>query len=134
MRREKIVSASPTEAVINAFFAAIERADREAIAALYADDLGVWHSNDGITQTKAENLRTLGWLTKVATLRYEILERVIDADKVAQRHRVEMKARTGDKSAVSEAAIFFTVRDGLICRIDEYIDSDSVRKLTALFS
>ena len=119
--------------ILDRFFAAIEAGDVATVASLYADDATVWHSNDNITQTKAENLKTLGFLTKIATLRYTVLERVISGEAVAQRHRVAFTVRANGRSATSHAAIFFTVRDGLIHRIDEYIDSGSVRELTALF-
>ncbi|MFT3728157.1 MAG: nuclear transport factor 2 family protein [Terricaulis sp.] len=122
------------EQTLDTFFAAIERADVAAVSALYADDATVWHSNDKITQNKAENLRTLGFLTKVAILRYTVLERVISGESVAQRHRVEISVRASGRKATSDAAIFFTIRDGRIQHIDEYIDSGSVRELTALFS
>jgi ketosteroid isomerase-like protein len=124
----------PAEAVIEAFFAAIERADADAIAALYADDLAVWHSNDGKTQNKAQNLQTLTWLTEKAAMRYVVLERVACGDRIAQRHRVEITSRADQRSATADAAIFFTVKGGLITRIDEYIDSDSVRSLAAIFA
>ena len=126
------MSANP-EAVLDSFFAAIERGDVAGVSALYADDVQVWHSNDNVTQNKTENLKVLGFLTKAAGLRYTILERVVSGDQVAQRHRVEVTARVNGRRSASQAAIFFTIRDGLICRIDEYIDSDSVRSLEALF-
>jgi len=119
--------------VLNAFFAAIENADVEAVAALYADDAKIWHSNDNITQNKNENLKTLSFLTKRATLHYTILERVICGDSVAQRHRCDIVVRGSGAQAASQAAIFFTIRNGLVHRIDEYIDTDAVRALAALF-
>jgi uncharacterized protein len=119
--------------VLDAFFTAIENADVEAVAALYADDAKIWHSNDNITQNKNENLKTLSFLTKRATLRYTILERVICGDQIAQRHRCDIAVRGSGARAASQAAIFFTVRDGLVQRIDEYIDTDAVRALAALF-
>ena len=122
------------EHTLDTFFAAIQRGDVAAVSALYAEDATVWHSNDKIAQTKAENLKTLGFLTKVATLNYTVLERVVSDEQIAQRHRVEFTVRANGRSATSEAAIFFTIRDGLILHIDEYIDSDSVRELTALFN
>jgi ketosteroid isomerase-like protein len=127
------MSAGP-DAVLDAFFAAIERGDVGAVDELYADDVRVWHSNDNITQNKSENLRTLAYLTKRAAFRYTILERVVSGDAVAQRHSLELVARTGGQRAVSNAAIFFTVREGRVRRIDEYIDSDSVRALAVLFA
>lgn len=120
------------EQILDHFFAAIERADIAAVAALYADDAQVWHSNDNVMQNKSENLKTLGLLTKAARLRYTILDRVICGEHVAQRHRVEITARASGASTTSDAAIFFTVRGGRIHRIHEYIDSGSVREITAL--
>lgn len=117
------------ETVIEAFFAALQRGDAEAVAALYADDLAVWHSNDGVTQGKAENLRTLAWMIRTAEPRYTVLERLVDGGRVAQRHRLELVSRDGKARWTGEAAIFFEVREGLIRRIDEYIDSDAVRGL-----
>jgi ketosteroid isomerase-like protein len=122
------------EATLDAFFAAIERADVDAVSALYAEDATVWHSNDKITQSKAQNLKTLGFLTKVATLRYTVLERIVAGEHVAQRHVVAFTVRANGRSATSDAAIFFRIRDGRIQHIDEYIDSASVHELTQLFS
>ncbi|MGE0044512.1 MAG: nuclear transport factor 2 family protein [Hyphomonadaceae bacterium] len=120
-------------AVIESFFAAIQAGDADAVAALYHDDLAVWHSNDGKTQNKTENLRTLKAMMRVAVPRYEIAERFALGDRVAQRHTLHLAAREGAKSAACDAAIFFTVRDGKIARIDEYIDSAAVDAITALF-
>lgn len=122
------------EQVLNAFFAAIEAADIATVSAIYADDATVWHSNDNITQNKADNLKTLGFLTKTAEMRYTVLDRVVAGGKIAQRHRVNLTIRENGRSATSEAAIFFIIRDGRIQHIDEYIDSDSVRAITALFA
>jgi ketosteroid isomerase-like protein len=127
-------NAMDPEAVLDTFFAAIERADMDQVAALYSDDVSVWHSNDNITQSKTDNLRTLGYLTKRAAFRYIILERVVSGESVAQRHSVELVSHSDGRKAVSHAAIFFTVRDGKVCRIDEYIDSGSVGALAALLS
>lgn len=43
-------------------FAAIEAGDVEAVAALYADDVEVWHNTSGQAQSKDENLKLLGGL------------------------------------------------------------------------
>lgn len=126
----------PTNAddILETFFAAIERGDLDAIAALYDEELAVWHSNDGVTQGKQENLKTLRWLTRVAAPRYEILERIAAGDTVAQRHRLHLTTLDGKHAWSGDAAIFFTLKDGRIARIDEYIDGDAVRRLTELLT
>lgn len=120
--------------ILTAFFDAIERGDLDLIASIYGDDLQVWHSNDGITQGKADNLKTLRALTRLASRRYEIFERVVAGEVAAQRHRLHLTSADGAQSWSGDAAIFFTIRDGRIVRIDEYIDSGAVRELTAMFS
>ena len=120
--------------ILTSFFDSVERGDLDGIASLYDDDLAVWHSNDGVTQNKQENLKTLGWLTRHALRRYEILERLVVGDKVAQRHRLHLTSLDGARTWTGDAAIFFTLKDGRIVRIDEYIDSDAVRRLTELLA
>lgn len=120
--------------ILSSFFDAIERGDLDTIASLYAEDLQVWHSNDGLTQGKADNLKTLRQLTRIAARRYEILERIVAGDTVAQRHRLHLTSPDGARTWSGDAAIFFTLKDGRIARIDEYIDSDAVRRLTELFA
>ena len=57
--------------VAQQLFERIEKKQVDGIAALYADDILVWHNFTNATQSKADNLKTLGGLTKnVAQIRY----------------------------------------------------------------
>jgi len=56
--------AAGIEALAKRFFDAIEAGDVEAVAAAYADDVGIWHNTDGALQSKAENLQTLTGLIR----------------------------------------------------------------------
>lgn len=117
--------------VAQQLFERIEKKDVAGITALYADDILVWHNFSNTTQTKAENLKTLGGLTKnVAQIRYDVVERVSLGDRVMQRHVLVCRVSNGEEVAIP-ACIFVSVRDGKITRIDEYLDTAQSNALGA---
>ena len=117
--------------VARQLFEQIEAKRPDGVAALYADDVQVWHNFTNATQTKAENLRVLGGLTKnVAQIRYEVVERVLLGDRVMQRHLLRCRVANGEEIVIP-ACIFITVRDGKISRIDEYLDTAQSNALGA---
>lgn len=113
-----------------ALFAAIESGQPASVAALYADDVAVWHNFSNRTQDKTENLRTLeGLIGSAAAIRYEVIERrLLDPDRVLQRHNLVVTTRNG-ATFVIPACIFVTVQDGRIVRIDEYLDTGQANAL-----
>ena len=115
-----------------ALFAAIEGSNPPGVAALYADDVEVWHNFSNACQSKAENLAVLTALVEsVPRIRYEVLERVLLEDgRVLQRHN--LRAGTDSTEVVIPACIFLTIEDGLILRIDEYLDTAQANRLRAL--
>ena len=109
--------------VADAGFDAIERGDVELLADLWADDIEVWHSNDGIVQDKAQNLAVLGWMCEnTASIEYRDAVRDLTSTGLVQRHVLHL---TFDDGRVADLpiAIFAAVRDGQVTRIDEYMDS-----------
>ena len=91
--------------VADRFFAAIERGDVDAVADLYSDDVTVWHNYDGLDQTKAESLRTRGWIAShFGQLRY--------VDELTHHGRVTR----------IPASLRAYCRSGRIVRIEEYVD------------
>ena len=117
--------------VAQRLFEAIENKSVDAVAALYADDVAVWHNFSNTTQTKAENLKTLDGLTKnVAHIRYDITERLLLGDRVMQRHLLRCRVENGEE-VVIPACIFVTARNGRITRIDEYLDTAQSNELGA---
>src|SRR5262245_7618257 len=117
--------------VAQRLFASIENKSVDAVAALYADDIAVWHNFTNATQSKAENLKTLGGLTKnVAHIRYEVTERVLLGERVMQRHLLRCRVENGEE-VVIPACIFVTARNGKITRIDEYLDTAQSNALGA---
>jgi len=109
--------------VADRIFAAIEAADAATVAAIYADDIVVWHSNDGIEQTKEQNLRVLDWLLRNTTSRQyrEVRRHEIDGGFV-QQHELHVELPDGG-TADLPACIVAKVTGDRITRIDEYIDS-----------
>ncbi len=58
--------------VARRLFAAIEAGDVDAVRDLYSDDAVVWHNNDGVAQSRDQNVRTLAWVVEhQADRRYE---------------------------------------------------------------
>jgi len=124
------MSTGPLE-VAAGLFDNIERKRVDGVAALYADDIAVWHNFSNAEQKKAENLAVLDGLTRsVASIRYEVLERVLLGDRVLQRHNLRCKTAAGDEIVIP-ACIFITVKNGRIVRIDEYLDTGQANRLRA---
>ena len=110
-------------------FTAIESRSPSAVAALYDDAVGVWHNFDDAVQSKADNVKTLEGLTKaVEKIRYEVIERHQIGDRVIQRHNLHCTTREG-KEITIPAAIFITVKNDKIVRIDEYLDTAQANAL-----
>ena len=117
--------------VAEQLFAAIMAGDVEAVRSVYAPDVRVWHNFDGIEQTADENLRVLTWLVrKVKNLRYEEVRRYATPEGFAQQHVLRGTAPNGSELEVP-AAMFCTVADGKITRLEEYLDTAQTAVLQA---
>jgi len=116
--------------IADRFFAAVERGDLDAVAELYADDVAVWHNYDDLDQTKAESLRTLGYISsRFGPLRYVDVRRIELADGFWQQHVTELTFR-GQVTRIPAALRAFC-RDGRIVRIEEYVDPAPFARLVA---
>lgn len=115
--------------VVDQMFHCIQTRDISGLAALYHDDIAIWHNFTNRAQSKAENLQALGALIKaVAEIRYEVLERHELGNRVIQRHNLHCTTPGGGKFAIP-ASIYFTIEDGKIRRIEEYLDTAQVNPL-----
>jgi ketosteroid isomerase-like protein len=117
-------------AVATRLFDSIERGDVEAVAACYAPDVAIWHNNDGVVQSREENLRTLAAVVRMLSeRRYEDRRLDVFDGGFVQQH-VLTGVRAADGARVSlPAALVCRVRDGKITRLDEYLDSAHVAAL-----
>ncbi|MEO8606190.1 MAG: nuclear transport factor 2 family protein [bacterium] len=115
-------------AIAERLFAAIVAGDIDAVRALYAPDVRVWHNYDGIEQTGAENLRVLGWVAShIKDLHYEQVRRQATADGFVQQH--VLRGTVGAVAVAIPACLIGTIRAGKIARIDEYLDSQHMKGL-----
>ena len=107
-------------------FAAIEAGDTEAVAACYADDAVVWHNTDQVDQNKADNLRVLSWVIDHTAVRsYRDIRRTVIDHGFVQQHSLHVGFDDG-RTADLPACLVVAVADGLVVRIDEYIDGAAV--------
>lgn len=103
-------------------FAAIMAGDVDTVRGIYADDVEVWHNFDMAIQTREQNLRVLGWMSKTARdLRYTEIDRVIVADGFVQQHVLKAIAPDGTELTIP-AMLRIRCADGKITRLDEYLD------------
>jgi ketosteroid isomerase-like protein len=112
-------------------FAAVAAGDVDAVRALYAPDVRVWHNVDNVAQTAEENLAVLRWVAAtIRGLRYEEVRRQATPDGFVQQH--VLRGTVGDGVAVEiPACLVATIRDGRITRLDEYLDSKHTKVLLA---
>jgi len=118
--------------VAGRLFTAIESKNPAAVAALYRDDIAVWHNFSNAIQDKAANLEVLtGLCESVAEIHYDVVERLQLADgRVLQRHVLRCIAADGRETLIP-ACILIGVEDGQIVRIDEYLDTAQANRLRA---
>jgi uncharacterized protein len=119
------------EAVAARFFAAIEAGDIEAIKAIYAPDAVIWHNTDEVEQAVDQNLVVLRWVIEnVKGWHYEDVQRSSFEGGFVEQHVGKGVAPNGLPFAMP-ACIVGRVEGGRVTRIDEYLDSAAVAKLTA---
>jgi uncharacterized protein len=101
---------------------AIITADEAAMREVYAPDAAIWHNFDEKDQTVDENVLTLHDLhRRVANLAYTEIRRSLATDGFVQQHVLTGQARAG--AVRIPAMIRFTVEDGRITRLEEYLDT-----------
>lgn len=107
--------------VADAFFAAIENADIDALRRLYDDDARIWHNFDQIEQTVEQNMAVLAYIVRtLADRRYEEVRRVVLDDGFVQQHVLRGTTPRGPLEMPAMMRVW--VADGKVTRIDEYLD------------
>ncbi|MFZ9871947.1 MAG: nuclear transport factor 2 family protein [Steroidobacteraceae bacterium] len=109
-------------ALSNRFLSALERGDPDEVRAFYTSDARIWHNFDDVAQTVEENMKLLGWMSrKLPQRHYRIIRREILSDGWLQQHALEATLPDGSPFRMLACCVV-TVRDGLISRLDEYLD------------
>ena len=105
--------------------------DIDAIKAIYAPDAVIWHNTDEVEQAVGQNLVVLQWVVEhVKGWHYEDVRRSSFEGGFVQQHMGKGVAPNGTAVAMP-ACIVGRVDGGRVTRIDEYLDSAAVSKLTA---
>ena len=109
---------------------AIQAGDPDKVRACYAPDAKIWHNNDGKEQTVDQNMRVLGWFMRTLPDRkYRVIRLEALPDGFLQQHVLEATLPDGTAWAM-DACVIVRMQDGLIVRLDEYIDSAKANALT----
>ena len=104
-------------------FAAISGGDVEAVSAMWADDVAVWHSGDERDNDKTRAMKVIRWYVGATTYRhYEVLDRQVFDGGFVQQHVLHSTTSRGEDVALRVCLIVKIGDDGLIRRIDEYLD------------
>ena len=112
-----------TLAMAERFLGAIQSGDVATVRACYAPDAVIWHNNDGKEQTVDQNMRVLEWfMRKLPDRHYRVLRREALKDGFFQQHVLEATLPGGAAWAMP-ACVIVRIKDGLIVRLDEYLDS-----------
>lgn len=120
-----------TDALATSFFDAIERGDLDRVRAAYAPDAVVWHNTDRQEQDVEANLRVLAWVVRnISERQYGDVQRAVLDDGFVQQHVLSGVGPNGARFAMP-AMMRVWIRDGLITRLDEYLDSAQVAAMMA---
>jgi ketosteroid isomerase-like protein len=109
--------------VAELLFAAIERGDCAALAAMWADDVVVWRLGGGREKDKTRALAVIEWFVNAtAERRYEVLDRQVFDAGFVQQHLLHARGKSGAGLSFRACLVVRVGDDGLITRIDEYLD------------
>ncbi len=113
------------DALLDGLFAAITAGDLDAVAAIFHDEIQVWHNVTDRAVDKRTGLAIMRWYVRtVAERRYEIVERRHWPGGVMQRHVLHGRVR--DATMHAAVCIMFELKDGQIIAIHEYVDSAAI--------
>jgi ketosteroid isomerase-like protein len=111
------------DSVADRLFSSIEAGDVDAVAALWSDDVSVWHTGDERPSEKPRAMRVIEWfVSATADRHYEILDRRAFDGGFVQQHILSGTARNGTPYSLRVGIIIRVGADGQITRIDEYLD------------
>ncbi len=109
--------------VADRLFSSIEAGDVAAVAAMWSEDVAVWHAGDERPSAKARAMKVIEWFVNATAERhYDVLDRQFFPGGFAQQHVLSGTTRGGNPYSLRVGIIIRVGRDALITRIDEYFD------------
>ena len=119
-------------ALADRFMTGIQAGAADEVRACYAPDAKIWHNNDNVEQTVDQNMKVLAWFArKLPNRHYRVLRREALSDGFLQQHVLEATMPDGTAWAMA-ACVVVRMKDGLITRLDEYLDSAQSAALSTL--
>ncbi len=113
------------------FIGAIQSGDVATVRVCYAPDAKLWHNSDRIEQTVDQNMAVLDWFIKTLPDRnYRVIRREALSDGFLQQHVLEATLPDGTAWSM-DACCVIKIENGLITRLDEYLDSGQAKALRA---
>jgi ketosteroid isomerase-like protein len=113
------------------FVGAIQTGDVPTVRSCYAPGAKIWHNTDNVEQTVDDNVKVLEWFIKTLPDRnYRVLRREALKDGFLQQHVLEATLPDGAAWKMS-ACVVIKMENGLITRLDEYLDSAEGKPLRA---
>jgi ketosteroid isomerase-like protein len=106
------------------FLAALSAADADAVVALVTEDFVNEHTSElgtGLRGRSAYRERLPGFLDQFAALQYEVIESIVEGQRVAIRYR--MTANFEGHPLDIPGVMLFTIREGLVARRTDVWDS-----------
>lgn len=125
------MTAARNNDIADRLFAAIEAGDGATMAELWSDDVTVWRLGGGPARDKARALKVIAWFVDSTTdRRYEVLDRQIFEGGFVQQHTLHTADTTGTPLSFRACLVVRVSVEGLITRIDEYLDPADLAPLT----
>ncbi|MFD1191589.1 nuclear transport factor 2 family protein [Phenylobacterium conjunctum] len=121
------MTAAEIQALADRFFSAIEAGDIAAVGDCYADDVVIWHNDDKLETDKAANLKVLGGFIRIAPKRSYSDRRMILMENGFVQQHVLIAERADGRRLELPACLVIQVANGRITRLDEYLDSATVK-------
>jgi len=104
------------------FMAALDGDDADAVRRFYAPGATCWHNFDDYDQPLEENLKLFAWMARKAPgRRYRVVRRELLPGGWFQQHVLEARL-PGGRELRMFACCVITLENGLIKRIEEYLD------------
>ena len=113
------------------FVGAIQSGDVQTVRSCYAPGAKLWHNTDDVEQTVDQNMAVLDWFIRTLPDRnYRVLRREALKDGFLQQHVLEATLPDGTQWKMFACCVI-RMEDGLITRLDEYLDSAQGKALRA---
>ncbi|MGH1561634.1 nuclear transport factor 2 family protein [Mumia sp. DW29H23] len=115
----------PYVVLLDRIIAAAEAGDAADLYNVYADDAVIWHNNDNREQTVERNAKVLEAMPRfVSDRRYTDRQVQVFDGGVVQQHVLRgVNVESGEEVALHACVVVRVNEEGLITRLDEYIDS-----------